>query len=81
VIGSNIGGIPELINENNGFLFDSGDNRSLLTVINRAIMISDVSYRELSINCLRWAKEYLSRDNHYKKLMDIYNLTIKNNNN
>ena len=37
VIGSNIGGIPEYINENNGLLFDPNEPKELANIVSRIL--------------------------------------------
>jgi glycosyltransferase involved in cell wall biosynthesis len=72
VIGANIGGIPELVNIRNGYLFEQKNVKNLTEVINLANSISDKNYTELSNNCLEFSKLYLSKDNHYLNLNQIY---------
>lgn len=57
VIGSNIGGIPELINGNkNGFLFDAFQTRSLVKTIDQAWSLNLENYRALSYSSRLFAK-------------------------
>jgi len=73
VIGSNIGGIPELVIENTtGFLFEKGDKESLLNALNKAHKVSNMDYTKLSENALDFANENFGKDNHYKNIIEIY---------
>ena len=72
VIGANIGGIPELLNQSNGFLFESNNIENLSEIINAAIKINEDSYKLLSKNCLEFAKQFFSKENHYLNLVNIY---------
>ena len=71
VIGSNIGGIPELIkNNSNGFLFEAGDTEHL------ALIIKDVATNSskriiLRNNAAESVKEY-GMENHINNLITIY---------
>ncbi len=73
VIGSNIGGIPELVIENKtGFLFEMGDKDSLLNTLHKAHNVSSIDYTRLSKNALDFANKNFRKDNHYNKLIEIY---------
>lgn len=73
VIGSRIGGIPEIVRENEtGFLFESGNIEDMSGVINSADRITDYNYSEMSKNARNYAAENFSPEEHYLKLMDIY---------
>jgi glycosyltransferase involved in cell wall biosynthesis len=72
VIGANIGGIPELLNRSNGFLFESSNVKNLSEVIDNAIDINEDLYQNLSKNCLGFAKKFFSKENHYFNLLNIY---------
>tara|TARA_B110000114_G_scaffold2002_1_gene1911 strand:+ start:13453 stop:14667 length:1215 start_codon:yes stop_codon:yes gene_type:complete len=79
VIGSNIGGIPELVIENKtGFLFEMGDKDSLLNTLHKAHNVSSIDYTGLSKNALDFANKNFRKDSHYNKLIEIYsNITQK----
>lgn len=77
VIGSNIGGIPELINGNkNGFLFDAFQTRSLVKTIDQAWSLNLENYRALSYSSRLFAKNNCSQEAHYNKLINIYNTLL-----
>lgn len=77
VIGSNIGGIPELVIENKtGFLFEMGDKDSLLNTLHKAYNVSSIDYTRLSKNALDFANKNFRKDNHYNKLIEIYSKII-----
>jgi len=76
VIGSNIGGIPELLQETNGFLFESKNINSLTNVIKEALTISNETYDLMSRNAYKFAIENFSERNHYLKLINIYTSVI-----
>lgn len=77
VIGANIGGIPEIINEGKtGYIFNSGDEKSLENVIKKALMNSEAQYKILSQNSRKFAETNFSPDNYYTKLISIYKQTI-----
>lgn len=73
VIGANIGAIPELIVENkNGYLFESGNVSSLRKVIEKAIQISDSEYWQMSEYVKTFVEKNFNSDNHLQRLMGIY---------
>jgi glycosyltransferase involved in cell wall biosynthesis len=77
VIGADIGGIPEIIIENEtGYLFNSGNHIELSQVINKATRLSSEQYRLMSNNARNFAEEFFNPIKHYKKLSNIYRETI-----
>lgn len=78
VIGANIGGIPEIINEDEtGFLFESRDLESLTYVIQKAKSLSDSDYVKMCSNAINFSFENFNEEVHYKKLIDFYCEVIK----
>ena len=77
VIGSNIGGIPELIiEEKTGYLFSMGDSMELEAKINKAMQLTDSEYLEMSETAYRFACDKFSEKNHYRDLLSIYREVI-----
>ena len=69
VIGSRIGGIPEMIQENKtGFLFNSGDVSGLVSLL-RSISLEKL--RAMSHNCRKAAEKY-GMETHLEKLLALY---------
>ncbi|MFN3527797.1 MAG: glycosyltransferase family 4 protein [Candidatus Altarchaeaceae archaeon] len=80
VIGSNIGGIPEVIKEgHNGFLFEPGNVEQLKQILEN-IIENPEQLKELSKNAFESAKQY-SMDKYIEKLLDIYKEAIELNKN
>ena len=78
VIGSNIGGIPELIREEQtGYLFETKNPESLQHVIRKAISLPGDAYRAMSDAARRFARENFSEESHYRKLMEVYRSVLK----
>jgi len=78
VIGSNIGGIPELIEDGKtGFLFEMGDSYDLEAKVRMAQAISEEKYREMSEMAYRVAFENFSEKSHYEELLNIYTEAIR----
>ena len=71
VLGASIGGIPELINNNNGILFQSGDTESLDVGLNK-ILNANWDYNNISED----ARIKYSEANYYNKLMQLYQSII-----
>jgi len=79
VIGSNIGGIPELIKENyNGFLFEAGNAEQLKEILENVIENPE-QLKDLSKNAFESVKQY-AMDKHIEQLIKIYNKAIELNN-
>ena len=68
VLGAAIGGIPELINAENGRLFKARDINDLSIKLNEMMSISDWNYQQISDE----AKMRFSAENYYKELLNIY---------
>jgi glycosyltransferase involved in cell wall biosynthesis len=78
VLGSRIGGIPELLDENRGFLFDPHNTETLIHAIHEAISLSLQEYQTLSEKIKEFSQS-LSYDNYYGKLIvAVPELLIKN---
>lgn len=78
VIGSNIGGIPELIIEGKtGYLFRMGDSEELEKKIYEAVNMSDSAYLEMSETAYRFACEKFSEKTHYHDLLNVYSEVVK----
>ena len=74
VIGSDIGGIPELISEGEtGFLFRMGDKEEFESKIRRAADMNNEQYQHMSRAAYNFATEIFSEKKHYEDLLKIYN--------
>lgn len=81
VIGAKIGGIPEIVNSNHGFLFDSGSVEDLKKTIERAFALNTENYTQMQLNGINFAQTKFAVNGHYKTLMDTYRSVIKEHNN
>lgn len=73
VIGARIGGIPEIIIDNEtGFLFESRNSIELKNVLIKANALSNQEYDELSINARDFAENNFSAEANYKHLEEVY---------
>jgi glycosyltransferase involved in cell wall biosynthesis len=78
-IGSNIGGIPELVNNNyNGFIFDFGNADELAKCIQISENVSNEEYQILAKNARNFAEINCAPEVHYNALINIYNDSILN---
>jgi glycosyltransferase involved in cell wall biosynthesis len=78
VIGSNIGGIPEIVLPGKtGYIFEPKNVNQLLNLIQTANEIDIDSYDQMSRNSFNFAQENFSADIYYNKLIDVYNSVIK----
>jgi glycosyltransferase involved in cell wall biosynthesis len=80
VIGANIGGIPEIIEDGNtGYLFEMKSITDLSMKIEIADSIDKKEYTRLSKNARIFSEKYFNPEDHYNSLFKIYNNTISNN--
>lgn len=79
VIGSNIGGIPEIIIENKtGFIFEPKNILQLRETILKADNLSVEQYNDFSKSAFNFALEHFSQDTYYDSLIQVYKDTIEN---
>jgi glycosyltransferase involved in cell wall biosynthesis len=77
VIGSRIGGIPEMIDEGiNGFLFETGNAVDLKHKLERILNISDYEIREMGTAAREKVEQKFNSDLHYNRLMDVYHTAL-----
>jgi glycosyltransferase involved in cell wall biosynthesis len=78
VIGSRIGGIPEIIDEGKtGFTYEMGNIDDLVVALTKGINLSEEEYIILKNNARVFAEENFSPSLHYNKLMNLYKKTIE----
>jgi glycosyltransferase involved in cell wall biosynthesis len=74
VIGSNVGGIPEIIIDGEtGFLFDMGSVNDLSSIFSKVESMDVNEYNRLSANARKFAEDNFSEESHYNELMNVYN--------
>ncbi len=73
VIGSRIGGIPEIVLEGKtGYTYEMGNFRELANKMIAVTRLSPAEYERLSGHALMFAETHFSEENHYSKLISIY---------
>lgn len=78
VIGSRIGGIPEIIEEGKtGYTFTPKDSTELCGIIERAIALSHQEYMQMSDCARQFAINNFDEQRYYITLMDFYNKILK----
>ncbi|MBD3413070.1 MAG: glycosyltransferase [Candidatus Aminicenantes bacterium] len=78
VIGSRIGGIPELVmDEKTGFTFKPGDAQDLRDKI-LYLTKNPVRIKQMGRHSRQWAERHFQPEIHFKKLMRIYKTVQKN---
>ena len=78
IIGSNIGGIPELISQN-GYLFETGNPIDLREKIKRMDRLTNTEYELLKNNSYKIFLKNYTKENHYKQLEKLYReICLKN---
>lgn len=79
VIGTNIGGIPELVDEGKtGFICDPGDVQSMADAISRGTgeFLDRSAYSMLQRNCRSYVMENCSREKFMSDLVNLYKESI-----
>lgn len=73
VIGSRIGGIPEIIEEKvDGFLFKPGNIEDLQEKIQKLLEMTDSQISKMGQAARQKVEEQFNAELHYKRLMDVY---------
>ena len=73
VIGANIGGIPEILNDSQtGFLFKYGNVDSLSDAIKRSMSLSSEEYQIMKYNAIQFAKTNFDKNSYSIHLLDFY---------
>ena len=81
ILGANIGGIPELVNEgHNGFLFQPNNINSLISSIQKAEQLDDTRYLQFCKNARLFAEKMFGKEQHYVSLMKLYNKLLAHKN-
>ncbi len=78
VIGANIGGIPEIIDDGKtGYLFTSSDVADLKRTVKKADSLSIDQYSAFQQKSLAFARQHFNKDTYYPRLMDFYKGFVK----
>lgn len=78
VIGSDLGGIPELVHdEETGLLFKPGSNQSLADALLQATSTVGDEYRDLAKGSQELVRSDCSQDKYLSNLVDLYNDLIE----
>jgi len=70
IIGSNRGGIPELIGETRGVSFEPNDIEDSIRIINEMFLKTEDEYYKMSMESIKFAKQQ-NYKNYYHKLINI----------
>ena len=71
VIGANTGGIPDLLTDETGLLFEPGNVEDLVRKL-KAIGADDDRLKTMGRAARRWAEQHLDPRSYYDSLMEIY---------
>jgi len=73
VIGARIGGIPELVREEEtGVLFPSGDVEALAAALDRLTSLPDMRLSEMGAAGRRWVEQDFTATRYRNRLLDLY---------
>lgn len=79
VIGSDIGGIPEIINHGvTGFLFSPNNVSELINCLDKAMQLSNNEYKEMCLAAKSFANDYFDENKNSVKLLAFYKSVIDN---
>ncbi|HEY0432812.1 MAG TPA: glycosyltransferase family 4 protein, partial [Chitinophagaceae bacterium] len=82
VIGSSIGGIPEIIRHGDtGFLFEPGNLAQLKVSLLLANELNGEDYGRMSRACRVFAEDHFQETRHYGELLSIYERLLNTNKN
>jgi glycosyltransferase involved in cell wall biosynthesis len=78
VIGSKVGGIPELIDDGiNGFLFEAGNTDDLREKLKIVLNMSSNEISEMGRAARQKVEEEYNAELHYERLMDLYHRVLR----
>ena len=78
VIGSHIGGIPEIVVKGKtGYLFNPGNAKELENIIKNCETLSEEQYEGLQRNALDFAEQNFNKEKYYSLLMDFYKQFVR----
>lgn len=78
VLGSHVGGIPEMVSDGKtGFTFKPGDVSALAGLLVEAASLSKQTYQEMQRSCFAYAKEKCSQDGYMRNLVELYSNLIE----
>ena len=75
VLGANRGGIPEMLSNNKGIIFDINDKKSIFSMLDYIKMMKNEEYNEIITNAYNYVKENNSYEKYYLNLLRIIGLT------
>ncbi|MBU3107658.1 glycosyltransferase family 4 protein [Clostridium gasigenes] len=78
VIGADIGGIPELIGNNCGYIFKSGSVNDLTNKIKETLYIDDKQLEERGKNARKRVEDLYGEEKHYCEILKNYKEIINN---
>lgn len=79
VIGSDIGGITEIIiNGETGYLFHPGNSEQLAQIVNNCSKMSKDEYDKFSQNAFSFAQNNFTQEIYYENLINVYNSCLDN---
>jgi glycosyltransferase involved in cell wall biosynthesis len=78
VMGSDTGGIPELvINEQTGFTFEAGSVAELTRVIERVALLDRGNYEHMRDMCKTYIRLHCNEDEYLNTLLSLYRALIR----
>ena len=75
-VSSNVGGVSNIVKEDNGFLFELNDKRNFINIVEK-ILEKPGDFEEMSQNNIEYAKRF-SMENCIKKYLDLFEKYLNN---
>lgn len=72
LVGARIGGITEMVRDDTGWTFTSGDADDLARVLTTVADTDDATLRAMGQACRRWVETDFSSERHVERLLDVY---------
>ena len=81
VIGSRIGGIPEILEDSRtGFLIEMKNREMSKSIISEAVALNDIAYQQMREIAFSFYLNNFTLDTHVESLLEIYNDVLDGNN-
>lgn len=77
IISTRVGGIPQIVDDSNGFLIEPGDKLQIKNALDKAISMTTAELEMLGISSFLKAKPYMA-DNVEKELISLYTHLLEN---
>lgn len=71
VLGSNRGGIPKMLSDNKGMLFDITNGKNVIEILQKSYKMSEKEYNDITNKARCYVIKNNSYDKYYKEIMEV----------